>query len=89
MIDSFGFHTLRGIAELARLRGAETVIFGIQPDVALAMVQLGMGPGPVSTAADLEEGAAYLEGALGSPHPGREHPEPHHRAVTDETASTP
>ena len=44
MIDSFGFHTLRGIAELARLRGAETVIFGIQPDVALAMVQLGMGP---------------------------------------------
>ena len=89
VIDSFGFHTLRSIAEMARLRGAETVIVGIQPDVALAMVQLGTGPGPVSTAADLEEGAAYLEGALGSPHLGGEHPERHRRAVTEETASTP
>ena len=61
VIDSFGFHTLRSIAEMARLQGALSVIVGIQPDVALAMVQLGMGPGPVSTAADLEEGAAYLE----------------------------
>ena len=89
MIDSFGFHTLRSIAEMARLQGALSVIVGIQPDVALAMVQLGMGPGPVSTAADLEEGAAYLEGALGSPHVGGEHPERHRRAVTEETASTP
>ena len=88
VIDSFGFHTLRSIAETARLQGAETVIVGIQPDVALAMVQLGMGPGPVSTAADLEEGAAYLEGALGSPHAGGEHPERHRRAVTEETVST-
>ena len=89
VIDSFGFHTLRSIAEMARLRGALSVIVGIQPDVALAMVQFGMGPGPVSTAADLEEGAAYLEGALGSPHVGGEHPERHRRAVTEETASTP
>jgi rsbT antagonist protein RsbS len=90
VIDSFGFNTLRSIAEMAQLQGAETVIVGIQPDVALAMVQLGMGPGPVSTAADLKEGAAYLEGALGSPHVGGEHPERHRRrAVTEETASTP
>ena len=89
VIDSFGFHILRSIAEMARLQGALSVIVGIQPDVALAMVQLGMGPGPVSTAADLEEGAAYLEGALGSPHVGGEHPEQHRRAVTEETASTP
>ena len=89
VIDSFGLNTLRSIAEMAQLQGAETVIVGIQPDVALAMVQLGMGPGPVSTAADLEEGAAYLEGALGSPYAGREHPEWPRRAVTEETASTP
>ena len=89
VIDSFGFNTLPGIAEMARLRGALSVIVGIQPDVALAMVRLRMGTGPVSTAADLEEGAAYLEGALGSPHVGREHPERHRRAVTEETASTP
>ncbi len=60
VLDSFGFKTLRTIAEIARLRGAETVIVGIQPDVAFAMVQLGMGTGPVATALDLEEGLAHL-----------------------------
>jgi rsbT antagonist protein RsbS len=60
VLDSFGFTTLRSIAEMARLRGAETVIVGIQPDVALAMVQLGMGTGSVATSLDLEEGLEYL-----------------------------
>ncbi len=53
--------TLRGIAEMARLRGAETVIVGIQPDVAIAMVRLGMGMPAVPTALDLEEGLAMLD----------------------------
>jgi rsbT antagonist protein RsbS len=61
VLDSFGFTTLRSIAEMARLRGATTVIVGIQPDVALAMVQLGMSVGSVATALDLEEGLAYLD----------------------------
>ena len=61
VLDSFGFTTLRSIAEMARLRGATTVIVGIQPDVALAMVRLGMGTGSVATALDLEEGLAYLD----------------------------
>ena len=60
VLDSFGTRTLRTIAEMARLRGANTVIVGIQPDVALAMVLLGMGTGEVPTALDLEEGLAYL-----------------------------
>ena len=60
VIDSFGSKTLRNIAEMARLRGAHTVIVGIQPDVALAMIQLGMGTGTVPTALDLEEGMALL-----------------------------
>jgi rsbT antagonist protein RsbS len=60
VMDSFGSRTLRGIAEMARLRGATTVIVGIQPDVALAMVRLGMGTGAVATALDLEEGLALL-----------------------------
>jgi rsbT antagonist protein RsbS len=67
VLDSFGFNTLRGIAEMARLRGAETVIVGIQPDLALAMVQLGMGPGPVATALDLEEGLDFLYSRLSAP----------------------
>jgi len=60
VLDSFGSHTLRKIAEMARLRGALTVIVGIQPDVAFAMVELGMDTGSVHTALDLEEGLAYL-----------------------------
>ena len=60
VIDSFGSRTLRSIADIARLRGAHTVIVGIQPDVAFAMVQLGMDMGRVTTALDLEEGLAHL-----------------------------
>ena len=60
VLDSFGSKTLRNIAEMARLRGATTVIVGIQPDVAFAIVELGMGTGSVYTALDLEEGLEYL-----------------------------
>ncbi|MFW5469094.1 STAS domain-containing protein [Knoellia sp. CPCC 206435] len=60
VIDSFASRTLQTIADIARLRGAVTVIVGIQPDVAFAMVRLGMGMGEVATALDLEEGTAYL-----------------------------
>jgi rsbT antagonist protein RsbS len=67
VLDSFGFTTLRSIAEMARLRGATTVIVGIQPDVALAMVRLGMGTGSVATALDLEEGLAFLDRHVRSP----------------------
>jgi rsbT antagonist protein RsbS len=62
VLDSFGSRTLRDIAEMARLRGARTVIVGIQPDVAFAMVRLGMGTGTIPTALDLEEGLAFLDG---------------------------
>jgi rsbT antagonist protein RsbS len=60
VIDSFGSSTLRNLAEMARLRGARTVIVGIQPDVAFAMVELGMDTGRVETALDLEEGLQCL-----------------------------
>ncbi|MGY1636001.1 STAS domain-containing protein [Geodermatophilus sp. SYSU D00742] len=71
VLDSFGSRTLRDIAEMARLRGALTVIVGIQPDVAYAMVELGMDTGTVTTALDLEEGLAELDRRLAaSPVPG-------------------
>ena len=65
VLDSFGSKTLRNIAEMARLRGAVTLIVGIQPDVAFAMVQLGMGTGTVPTALDLEEGLVFLNSRVG------------------------
>ncbi|HEX9202472.1 MAG TPA: STAS domain-containing protein [Vicinamibacteria bacterium] len=60
VMDSFAVRTLRAIAHMIRLRGAETVIVGIQPEVAFAMVQLGLTLGDVATALDLEEGLAFL-----------------------------
>ena len=61
VMDSFVSRSLRGIAHMTRLRGAETVIVGIQPEVAFAMVQLGMQFEDVQTALDLEEGLALLQ----------------------------
>lgn len=60
VMDSFASRTLREVAQMIRLRGAETVIVGIQPDVAFAMVQLGLKLEDVTTALDLEEGLAHL-----------------------------
>jgi rsbT antagonist protein RsbS len=63
VIDSFATRTLRAIAHMLKLRGAETVIVGIQPDVAFAMVQLGLTLEGVGAALDLEEGLAFLNGS--------------------------
>ena len=62
VIDSFASMTLSRIGEMARLRGASTVVVGIQPEVAFAMAALGMRPGGVRTALDLEEGLEMLAG---------------------------
>jgi rsbT antagonist protein RsbS len=61
VVDSFASRSLRNISRMTRLRGAETVIVGIQPDVAFAMVQLGMTLEDVRTALDLEEALDYLD----------------------------
>jgi rsbT antagonist protein RsbS len=60
VLDSFASRTIRGIAYAAKLRGAETVVVGIQPDVAYAMVQLGLDLERIETALDLEEGLELL-----------------------------
>ena len=65
VLDSFATRTLRTIAEVARLRGAVTVVVGIQPEVAFTMVALGMDTGSLRTALDLEEGLALLHRAVG------------------------
>lgn len=60
VMDSFATRILRDIAHMIKLRGAPTVVVGIQPDVALSMVQLGLSLGHIETALDLEEGLALL-----------------------------
>jgi rsbT antagonist protein RsbS len=62
VMDSFTIRTLLDIAQVSKLRGAETVIVGLKPEVAFAMVQLGLRLDGVATALDLEEGLAILGG---------------------------
>lgn len=61
VLDSFACRTLATIADAVGLRGARTVIIGIQPDVAFAMVQLGLALRGVETALDLEAGLDWLD----------------------------
>ena len=65
VMDSFAARSLRTIAHMTRLRGADTVIVGLQPEVAFAMVQLGLMFDDMYTALDLEEGLALLNKQLG------------------------
>lgn len=60
VLDSFAARTLRGIAHVTRLLGAETVVVGIQPEVAFAMVQLGLTLEGIATALDLDEALVHL-----------------------------
>lgn len=60
VMDSFAARSFRTIAHMTRLRGAVTVIVGIQPEVAFSMVQLGVTMEDVLTALDLEEGLQLL-----------------------------
>jgi len=61
VMDSFAVRTLRGIAQMVKLLGAQCVIVGIQPEVAFSMVQLGLTLEGTMTALDLEDGLDVLQ----------------------------
>jgi rsbT antagonist protein RsbS len=61
VIDSFVARSLGSIAVTARLRGAETVIVGIQPDVAVALVHFQLDLEPFHAVLDLDEALAVLD----------------------------
>ena len=65
VVDSFATRTLSTIAQTVKLRGADVVVVGIQPEVAFSMVQLGLTLDGVRTALDLDEGLALLARAEG------------------------
>jgi rsbT antagonist protein RsbS len=71
VMDSFAVRTLRGIAQMVKMLGAECVVVGIQPDVAFSMVQLGLTLEGTVTALDLEDGLNELRAG-----PARELPAP-------------
>ncbi len=65
VIDSFVARSLRSIAVTARLRGAETVIAGIRPDVAIAMVQFDLNLEPLHATLDVDEALRLLDALTG------------------------
>jgi rsbT antagonist protein RsbS len=63
VMDSFAARTLRSISTMTRLLGANTVIVGIQPEIAFSMVQLGPTLEGTMTSLDLDDGLAMLRAA--------------------------
>ena len=61
VLDSFATRTLSQIGRAARLKGAETVVVGISPEVAISMVHLSLRMEHLWTALDLEEGLERLQ----------------------------
>jgi rsbT antagonist protein RsbS len=61
VIDSYVARALRSVVLTARLRGADTVIVGIQPDVAIAMVQFRLNLEPLRVALDLDAAITLLD----------------------------
>ena len=60
VIDSFVARSLRAMAITMRLRGAETLVVGIRPDVAIAMAHFDLNLAPLRTATDLDEALTLL-----------------------------
>jgi rsbT antagonist protein RsbS len=61
VVDSFVARSLRSIAVTAKLRGADTILVGIRPDVAIAMVQFDLNLDPLRAALDLDEAIEQLD----------------------------
>ncbi|WP_404789853.1 STAS domain-containing protein [Altericista sp. CCNU0014] len=66
IVDSFIGRILGNIAKMSRVLDAETVIVGMQPAVAITLVELGLSLAEVRTALNVEKGMAQLRSSLGA-----------------------
>ena len=70
IVDSFIGRTLANIAAMSRILDAETVVVGMQPAVAITLVELGMSLSGVRTALNVERGMAVLQASLAADNGG-------------------
>ncbi|MBE9158003.1 STAS domain-containing protein [Nodosilinea sp. LEGE 06152] len=67
IVDSFIGRILGNIAKMSRVMDAETVVVGMQPAVAITLVELGLSLTGIRTALNVEKGMALLRATVGEP----------------------
>ncbi|MED3603454.1 RsbT antagonist protein RsbS [Bacillus subtilis] len=65
MIDSFIAKVLGDVITMSKLMGTKVVLTGIQPAVAVTLIELGIALEEIETALDLEQGLETLKRELG------------------------